>query len=60
VPRRLFIDMLVHHSALGSVGALDEALWAHVTSLDPVAQRILELLATAGRPVAHAVLAASR
>jgi hypothetical protein len=58
----LFIDELVRHavhSGTESPGPLrlDDALWARITNLEPGVQRLLNLAAVAGAPIAQAVLA---
>ncbi len=54
-----FIDALVRHAALGGGGGaahLQEALWSSVANLEPIARRMVELLAIAAAPVQLEVL----
>ena len=57
----LFIDALVRHSMATGAAAgsmrLEDALWAHVASLAPAPQRVMQLLAVAGAPLTYEVLA---
>jgi serine/threonine protein kinase/tetratricopeptide (TPR) repeat protein len=58
----LFIDALVRHARLGDgdvprAPKLDEALWAQVERLEPLARQLVEVLAVAGAPVLQEVLA---
>jgi hypothetical protein len=65
----LFIDALVRHATLGdgpaSVGGaprairLDEALWAQIARLEPLARELMEILAIAGAPIVQEVLASA-
>ena len=57
----LFIDELVRHAGLYGAAAkgvlrLDDALRLRVAALEPGARRVLELIAIAGRPLAHEVV----
>ena len=55
----LFIDILSHHAAV-SGGAessrLDQALFARVEALDPMARGVLQMLAVSSAPLTHHVL----
>jgi tetratricopeptide (TPR) repeat protein len=57
----LFIDALVRHAVIAgtktSGSRLEDALWARVAALAPGPQRVMQILAVAGKPVTQEVLA---
>ncbi|RMH43950.1 MAG: serine/threonine-protein kinase PknK [Deltaproteobacteria bacterium] len=60
----LFIHELVHHcemfgAAGGRAMALEDALWARVERLDPLARRVVELVVLANGPIALERIAAA-